>query len=95
MKKKSSPSQLRSIIRILKAKEYKVLHYRETCIGCNACVLAAPHTWRMNEEEARSELINGVQKGEATIAVITEVEIEDNEKAAEACPMRIIKVNKA
>lgn len=73
----------------------KILHYRETCIGCNACVLAAPHTWRMNESEAKAELINGVQKGNVTIAPILEDEIDDNQKAVEACPMRIIKINAA
>ncbi len=74
-------------------KDIKILHYRETCIGCNACVLAAPNRWSMNTQDGKSVLKDGIQKGNVTIATVFEDELEDNKKAAEACPMRIIKIS--
>lgn len=73
-------------------KDTKLFHYPENCIGCNACVLNAPLTWQMNDETGKSELIHGKVKGKVCQVQLREDEIESNIKAAEACPMRIIKV---
>jgi len=74
-------------------KQYKIVHYKNDCIACNACVLAAPQTWRMNEEEGMAELKDGVDKKDLSVGTILEIDLEDNQKAAEACPMRIIKIS--
>ncbi len=73
-------------------KSNKIVHLPENCIGCNACVLIAPGKWRMNGETGKAELINGKEKGRAVVAELLEHEVEDNQKAAEACPMGIIKI---
>jgi len=73
-------------------KQHKVIQFQENCIGCNACVLIAPSTWRIDSVNAKSELINGKKKGQVSVATLNDFEIEDNKKAAEACPMRIIKI---
>ncbi len=73
-------------------KGKKIIHYRKNCIGCNACVLIAPYTWMINETDGKSSLIQGIKKGEVIIAPLLDHEIEDNQKAIEACPMKIIKI---
>ena len=70
----------------------KIIHYRNNCIGCNACVLAAPYTWMIDESDGKSSLIQGRQKGEVIIAPLLEHELPDNERAVEACPMKVIKI---
>ncbi len=71
----------------------KVIHFRKKCIGCNACVIADPDTWFMDETEAKSQLINGKKKGDAYVAEIREDQVDANVRAAEACPVRIIQVS--
>ena len=55
--------------------------------------MAAPNTWCINDETGKAELIDGIQKGNATVASLPESELENNKKALEACPMRIIKIS--
>ena len=75
-------------------KDIKIIHFPENCIGCNSCVIAAPDTWHLNHETGKAELIGGKKKNNVAVASIIAADIEVNEKAAEACPMRIIKVEK-
>lgn len=70
----------------------KVIHYPENCIGCNSCCILAPQNWRINDETGLAELIGGVKKGDTVVLEITEHDKQDNINAAEACPVRIIKV---
>lgn len=70
----------------------KVIHYPENCIGCASCCLIAPGQWRMNQKTGRAELIGGQHKGNCDVLEITEVELKANQNAAEACPVRIIKI---
>lgn len=65
---------------------------REKCIGCNYCVELAYDRWRMSKKDGKSNLIGSVnRKGFHTVKV-NETELDDNIKAAEACPVKIIKV---
>ena len=69
-----------------------ITHVREKCIGCNYCVELAEHRWRMSKKDGKCTLIGGVnKKGFHTVRVGDE-EFEDNMKAAEACPVNIIKI---
>ena len=43
-------------------KPMKIQHYRQGCIGCNACVQHAPQNWVMNEEDGKVDLKNATQK---------------------------------
>ncbi len=72
----------------------KVIHYPENCIGCNSCCLIAPGHWRMNMKTGRAELIGGEHKGKCDVLEIQEHDHRANVQAAEACPVRIIKVEK-
>jgi ferredoxin len=75
-------------------KKKIVSHRRSHCIGCGSCVLLAPKNWKMNEEDGKSDLINGELKTNGiVVGSIDEVDCEDNIKVAEACPVNIIRLN--
>ncbi|MBU0668262.1 ferredoxin [Patescibacteria group bacterium] len=76
-------------------KSRKVIHKRATCIGCNSCVFLAPQTWEMDTKTGKSKLINAVKKGDLYVGEIYDCDVEANKRAEKACPMRIIKVEKA
>lgn len=71
-----------------------VVHYREKCIGCNACVELAPEFWEMDEKDGKSNLKKAEKKRECFVLKINEMDKEINELAAEYCPVNIIKVQK-
>jgi ferredoxin len=71
-----------------------VCHKRNDCIGCGSCVLYAPKYWSMNPEDGKSELKGAVWKGDQfMVAAVDEDDLEDNRKAADACPVGIIRVD--
>jgi ferredoxin len=47
----------------------------------------------MNKQDGKAELIGGIQKGPFIVADIDVTLLDENKKAAEACPMQIIKIN--
>jgi ferredoxin len=65
---------------------------REKCIGCNYCVELAYERWRMSKKDGKTNLIGSTnRKGFYTVKV-GDAEFDENVKAAEACPVKIIKV---
>lgn len=69
-----------------------ITYQRHKCIGCNYCVEFAYNRWRMSKKDGKATLIGGVnRKGFYTVKV-REDELEENIKAAEACPVKIIHV---
>ncbi|MCF6361439.1 MAG: ferredoxin [Cyclobacteriaceae bacterium] len=69
-----------------------ITQQRDKCIGCNYCVELAYDRWRMSKKDGKATLIGGVnRKGFYTVKV-REDELEENIKAAEACPVKIIHV---
>ncbi len=69
-----------------------ITQQRDKCIGCNYCVELAYNRWRMSKKDGKATLIGGVnRKGFYTVKV-QEGELEENIKAAEACPVKIIHV---
>jgi ferredoxin len=70
----------------------QIAFLRRKCIGCNACVEVAPDHWIMAGEDGKSYLRKSEKKGEYYLKKITELEYEENRKAAEACPVKIIKL---
>ena len=65
---------------------------REKCIGCNYCVELAYDRWRMSKKDGKSNLLGSEnRKGFYTVKVGDE-ELDENMRAAEACPVKIIKV---
>ncbi len=74
-------------------KKITVVHQRRDCIGCNSCVNIAPQNWKMNEADGRVDLIGAKEKKGVFVGQIFEFDKEANRLAAEACPVRIIKVD--
>ncbi len=69
-----------------------ITQQRNKCIGCNYCVELAYNRWRMSKKDGKATLIGGVnRKGFYTVKV-QEDEWQENIKAAEACPVKIIHV---
>lgn len=65
---------------------------RDKCIGCNYCVELAFDRWRMSKKDGKSNLIGSVNRKGFHTAKVGDAELDDNMKAAEACPVKIIKV---
>jgi len=69
--------------------KYKIIHEREKCIGCGACVSVCSRFWSM-KNDGKSEL-----KGAKRAGKNFELDVDDagcNTDAAEICPVRCIRV---
>lgn len=69
-----------------------ITHQREKCIGCNYCVELAFDRWRMSKKDGKATLLGGENKKGFYTVRTDDVEFEANKRAAEACPVNIIKV---
>ena len=66
---------------------------RDKCIGCNYCEEFAPDYFRMSKKDGKSVLLKSVdKKGFFTIKTTQQDALEPCEKAAKACPVKIITV---
>ena len=72
----------------------KIVHVRPKCIGCNACVEAAPEHWIMSKTDGKAYLRKSEQKGKYYIKELPDWEYEKNLAAAKNCPVNIIDVKK-
>ncbi len=70
----------------------KVIHQRAKCIGCNYCVELAPERWRMSRKDGKAVLIGGKDKKGFYAVDIHDIELEQNQRAADACPVKIIQL---
>ena len=70
-----------------------IIFQRNKCIGCNACVEAAPERWRVSKKDGRCNLIGGVDKKGFYKVEIDMAEFDENVQAAKNCPQKIIWVN--
>lgn len=70
----------------------QIIHYRDKCIGCNACVEAAPNQWRISRKDGKSILIGGNFKKGIQIAHVGKKELPENIKASIHCPVNVIRV---
>lgn len=69
-----------------------ITHQREKCIGCNYCVELALEHWRMSKKDGKATLIGGENKKGFYTLRTNDADYDKNKKAAEACPVNIIKV---
>lgn len=69
-----------------------VVQRRFKCIGCNYCVELAPEFWRMSRKDGKSVLLGAEDKRGNFVLKISEADVEQNRRAAEACPVKIIDV---
>ncbi|MFY0625461.1 MAG: ferredoxin [Reichenbachiella sp.] len=72
---------------------FKITHYRDKCIGCNACVEAAPERWRVSKKDGKCTLVGGKEKKGIYHVDLHESELDENKIAAVNCPVNIILIN--
>ena len=66
---------------------------REKCIGCNYCAESAPAYFRMSKKDGKSVLLKTEdKKGFYTLKPPNYEAFDPCEKAAKACPVKIISV---
>lgn len=73
-------------------KKIRIIHDQKKCIGCNSCVELCPQNWMMDHKTGKAVLIGSKEKRGIFVGEAFECDKEDNLKAAEACPVTIIKV---
>ncbi|MBT8191442.1 MAG: ferredoxin [Bacteroidia bacterium] len=70
----------------------QILFHRKKCIGCNACVEAAPDRWRVSKKDGRCHLIGASEKKDIYKVNVSTEEYDQNMIAAKNCPVRVIKI---
>ena len=66
---------------------------RNKCIGCNYCVELAPEQFQMSKKDGKSVLLRSQEKkGFHTLKSLKDHIYDDCDKAAKACPVKIISV---
>ncbi len=71
-----------------------ITHQRKKCIGCNYCVEFALARWRMSKKDGKSTLLGATEKNGFYTVHVDDEEYEANVRAAQSCPVKIIKVKK-
>lgn len=65
---------------------------REKCIGCNYCREHAPQRWTMSKKDGKAMLLGSRERRGFHTVKVHEEELEENQNAAKACPVKIIQV---
>ncbi|MCB0632664.1 MAG: ferredoxin [Saprospiraceae bacterium] len=66
---------------------------REKCIGCNYCAELNAEHFRMSKKDGKSVLLHSREKkGFHTLKIADDQAFEEADKAAKACPVKIIQV---
>lgn len=71
---------------------HKILFQRDKCIGCNYCVEVAPQRWQMSIRDGKSVLLGSKKRGNMHQVGAGDLELKANIKAAEVCPVKIIRI---
>ena len=70
--------------------KWRIEHKKGECIGCGACTAIAPSEWKM--EGDKSHLKGSEKEGELEVKVVDD--LNDNQDAADSCPVPCIFVKK-
>lgn len=70
----------------------KIIQNRKDCIGCGTCVVLCPKFWEMGDDS--KAVLKGAPKKENGDweLEIDEKDLVCNKDAADACPVKIIKI---
>ena len=75
-------------------KLIQITQQRHKCIGCNYCVELAPERWRMFKKDGKSILLEARNKKGFHTVSVHEMQLVENQAAANACPVKIIQIKK-
>ena len=70
----------------------KLIHYRQRCIGCNACVEIDYEHWRMSKKDGKATLVKGIEKKGVFQLEIGYEDVEVSERVIKACPVNVIQI---
>ena len=75
--------------------KYKIIYDRDSCIGAFACAAVAPEVW-IFADDGKADMKSATYNKETKRweLIISEAEYDDNQAAAEACPVYAIKIVK-
>jgi len=77
-----------------KRERIVVLHEVPKCIGCGSCVAMAPKFWKMDSGDSKAHLIGSDKVGENEELELKEAEVQENQDAADTCPVNCIHVQR-
>jgi ferredoxin len=72
----------------------RITHFRNKCIGCNACVESAPLRWRINPKDGKAVLVGATEDDGVFTLKAPSDEWEEQQRASANCPVSIIRVQK-
>ena len=70
----------------------KVIHQRDKCIGCNACVENTPDYFKMDDELGLALLIDGEKKNKVFVSKAIKTDKDRLKESVNMCPVNIIKL---
>lgn len=70
-----------------------ITQQRKKCIGCGYCVEVAPKRWRMSKLDGKCHLLGSSNKKGFHTVRVDDMEYDENLKAADVCPVKIIQVS--
>lgn len=70
----------------------KLIHFRQRCIGCNACVEIDYKHWRMSKKDGKAVLLKAIDKKGVFQIDINYEDIPLCEKVIKACPVNVIRL---
>lgn len=73
----------------------QIIHYRNKCIGCDACADQAPGRWVIDDWDGKSTLLGAKETARGVFVLeTTDDEWEDNLLAEDSCPVDVIRVSR-
>lgn len=77
----------------LEAKNMKIIHEKEKCISCGACVAVCPNYFEM-DQTGKSHLKGSGSNSKGHEELEVQEEISCLQDAADSCPVSIIHIEK-
>ncbi len=71
---------------------FKIIHYRDKCIGCGICFEMQPELWRMSKKDGKATLLKAVEKKKVFVLPVNNMQGLQTQEVKKACPVKIIKI---
>ena len=70
---------------------FKIIYYRNKCIGCGICYEQQPGLWRMSKKDGKATLLKSTAKKDVFVLSVSNTK-QRTQEVARDCPVKIIKV---
>ena len=71
---------------------FKIIYYRNKCIGCGICYEQQPGLWRMSKKDGKATLLKSTAKKDVFVLSVNNTIQQRTQEVARDCPVKIIKV---